>query len=191
MARTPRIPKCRAYHEAGHVVAAIVLKLGVRSVSVIPDKTRAVGSRYSGGRTEIAPNMWLNLPMPMFHKMRPKLPKVAIRDWKIAVLLEAERHALFLLAGIHAETRRARRRPRSGFADYGDRKQVAEVLCKSIEKIGEKRTKNDLLTWLARLCREARALIKAHWRSVEKVAARLLVKHVLTSDEVAELIPAE
>jgi hypothetical protein len=105
--------------------------------------------------------------------------------------LAGERQALFHLAGTRAKIRHAGERPRDGIAEHYDTKNAQGALVKSLDKIGEKRTENDVLKWLVRLDREARALIKAHWRSVEKVAARLMVKHVLTADDVAELIPAE
>jgi ATP-dependent Zn protease len=45
--------KGTAYHEAGHAVAAISQRLRVKTISIIPDKSRGTLEWYSAGRVDL------------------------------------------------------------------------------------------------------------------------------------------
>ena len=51
--KRPRFRRSSAYHEAGHAVVAVVLGVGVESVSLYPDKSRGTLEWYSVARTNL------------------------------------------------------------------------------------------------------------------------------------------
>jgi ATP-dependent Zn protease len=51
--KRPQFRRSKAYHEAGHAVAAVALSIRVESISLHPDKSRGTLDWYSGARTTI------------------------------------------------------------------------------------------------------------------------------------------
>ncbi len=94
---------------------------------------------------------------------------------------------MYRIAGALAEIRHTRGRANKlGVA--GDYENMGYELRETLKKIGEARDSNELRAWINRLESNTRALLKQHWRCVEKVAAELLVKHKLSGKYVRELM---
>jgi ATP-dependent Zn protease len=150
-----------AYHEAGHVVAAFMQGVPVRSVTIVPDKLEAyLGLVQHGDLTR-----GVNLETDNSSRIRSRIEKLIVVGF----------------AGTAAQRKYDRRSWRS-FHSFGDDKSaalLADAVCSSPA------ASEAFLKWLAVTADD---LIAAHWSDVEKIAKALVEEKTLTRARVRELL---
>jgi hypothetical protein len=136
-----------AYHEAGHVVAALMQGVAVRSVTIVPDKQKA----YLGLVRHEDLTRGVNLETDNSSRTRSRIEKLIVVTF----------------AGTAAQRRYDRRSWRSfhSSGDYNSAVRLADVVCSSSA------ASEAFLKWLAVTADD---LIGAHWPDVEKIAKALL-----------------
>jgi hypothetical protein len=153
-----------AYHEAGHAVAAYMLKIALRrkEVSIVPDNER--GSDGSTSHLQV-------------------VSKEIEYDRSGKNFLRAERLVKMSLAG---EIAQRRYKPRSMRSHHGhsDRDHAADLLSYFAT------SQEELQVWLKLLTiRTENMFAPARvWRAVEKLAAALMVKRAISGKEATEII---
>ena len=142
-----------AYHEAGHVVAALMQGVAVRSVTIVPDKQKA----YHGLTRHEDLTRGVDLETDNSSRTRSRIEKMIVVRF----------------AGAAAQ-RRYDRRSWRGFhssSDYKIAARLAATVCSSPA------ASKAFLKWLAVTADD---LIGAHWPYVEKVAKALLEEKTLS-----------
>jgi ATP-dependent Zn protease len=160
MKRRRRKHEGTAYHEAGHAVAACVLrlKIGKRGVTILPEKERNML-----GCANIAAQL----------RERPDCATSARTRARI------EAWAVAHLAGDVAERKFNGRRSFGGHSDLLHASDLLEYISSSVEQF-------DARLRVAYV--GAQDLIEDNWESVQAVAEELLRKRTLSADEVAKLV---
>ena len=148
-----------AYHEAGHAVAAFVLrlKIGRRGVTIVPDKERDMLG-------------YVNITAQL--RERPDCATSARTRARIEAWVAH-------LAGDIAERKFSGRRRFGGHSDLLQASDLLEYISTSVEQF-------DARLRVASV--GARDLIEDNWPSVQAVAEELLRKKTLSADEVAKLV---
>jgi hypothetical protein len=145
-----------AFHEAGHAVAAVAQRIGLESVSILPDKTRGTFEYYSGGRINVKPG-----------------------EFDVG-----DRGVILLLSGIASQKKHAPTSVRrfSGLTDYEKAKQL--VFGRTDPQRSDDPLMVLLKNRWEWLVEETRQLIEANWLVVGVVADRLLETGELSGKEV-------
>lgn len=153
-----------AYHEAGHVVAAVVL--GHQFDYVVIDPESPVAPK-TGDRT---PHnlMWTD----------------GVLDEEMTLPL-AENRALFAFAGDAADMHLIGGRPPGEMFDHGG--DYCEAFRGAVRMFPENRERH---AFLDRMEDRARAFVREplRWRQIQAVAEALLTRHKLSGTEAAEII---
>jgi ATP-dependent Zn protease len=145
-----------AYHEAGHAVACIKLRVRVRKATIIPVDADVLGhvshaNVYGGVRLDI--------------------------ETSDRARLRAERDILIALAGDAAERKFCKRRRFGGGADYERAVDAALHLCSSAKAT------EAFVNWLAVAAAD---LVESQWAAIERVAKALIERKTLTGAQVRE-----
>ena len=160
MKRRRRRHESTAYHEAGHAVAAFVLrlKIGRRGVSIVPDKEHGkLGYANIAAQLRERPDCATNART-----------RARIETWAVAYL-----------ARDVAERKFYGRRRFGGHSDLLHASDLLEYIATSVEQF-------DARLRVAYV--GAQDLIEDNWSSVQTVAEELLRKQTLSTDEVAKLV---
>jgi ATP-dependent Zn protease len=160
MNRRRRRYESTTYHEAGHAVAAFVLrlKLGRRGVTIVPDRERdLLGCANIAARLRERPDCATSART-----------KAHIEAWAVAHL-----------AGDVAERKFNGRRRFGGHSDLLQASDLLEYISSSVEQFDAR---------LRVACVGAQDLIEDNWPSVQAVAEELLQKKTLSAEEVAKLV---
>jgi ATP-dependent Zn protease len=160
MNRRRRRHESTAYHEAGHALAAFVLrlKIGRRGVTIVPDKERDML-----GYANIAAQLRERPDRAISARTRAR-----IEAWAVA-----------RLAGDVAERKFNGRRRFGGHSDLLQASDLLEYISTSVEQF-------DARLRVAYV--GARDLIEGNWPSVQAVAEELLRKRTLSSNEIEKLV---
>ena len=156
MKRLRRKHESTAYHEAGHAVAAFVLrlKIGRRGVSIVPDREKdLVGLAHVPVQVQEQPD----------------------RAVSGRTRLHLEKQAIMCFAGDAAERKFDGRRRFGGHRDYQHAAELLAPLATSWEQ-------HDARIEVARL--GARDIVEATWSSIQAVAEELLRKKTLNAADV-------
>jgi ATP-dependent Zn protease len=164
--RSLRELQCTAYHEAGHAVAAHVLKRGIKRVSIAPDDEEG-----SLGHCHHAS------PLSGFD------PDVYGYDMGSKTWHWLERETLILVAGLVAEARfKGKHDWRGAQSDLSFAYRLADYLCSSTKETRK------YISWMME---RARNLFDSRnglrWRQVRYVARELLSKKTISGKNVREL----
>jgi hypothetical protein len=138
-----------AYHEAGHVVAAVAQGVALRAITIVPDKQEGYAGRVQHGDLTSR----VNLEADNTARTRSRI----------------ERQIVIALAGAAAQRRYDRRSWRSfhSSSDYEVAANLADAISSSPA------ASEAFLKWLAAATDD---LITARWAEVEKIAKALLCR---------------
>jgi hypothetical protein len=161
--RTKAASLATAYHEAGHVIAAVFqdISLRVHAVSIVPDR------ESSGRMYHSNPLQGMRLDVEVSDKAR----------------LRAERLADICLAGIEAQCRHRRSSVRSYHA-HDDYRQAVDLISYFVG------TPDVLDAYLHFLRARTKELLNApgRWECVEAIAKALMAENTLSKTRVSEII---
>jgi ATP-dependent Zn protease len=149
-----------AYHEAGHAVAAVLLRLGIgrRSVSIVPEKAHGIlGYTHIMARLREQPDCATS-----------EATKSRIEAWAIASL-----------AGDAAELRLDGKRRFGGHQDFRQAIGLLTYISTSFEQ-------HDARIEAARI--GAKDLVETNWPAIQTVARELLSEKTLTGAEVRAIV---
>jgi ATP-dependent Zn protease len=148
-----------AYHEAGHVVAAVVVGLSPHSASIVPDIDTDGRVRHK------KPFHGINLEVDNSDRAR----------------LRVERNIIICFAGPSAQRKH---QPRSWRTWHGQTDfETAVDLAGRVS--GSDAEADAFLKWLNE---RAVALVNFHWESVERVATALLARRTLNAAEIKHIV---
>ncbi len=164
--------KSIAYHEAGHAVAAVVLKRGVRNVTIRPRNDYAGRLLQRTGVTETSSHKALRKDL------------IITAAGPVAQARMSKCSTMRVLGGVRAS---------------GDREAIENMLNALGEftltqeyyaPLGKEISVQDMTAGTRRAISEARSLLREHWPAVERVAKALLKHGRLTGTEVRALVQA-
>ncbi len=150
-----------AYHEAGHAVAARLLSVRFKEVTILPTKTSL------GHVLPAAPPKWFE-------------PDVARANSRIRS--QIENRTRVLLAGPAAEAR---------FKGRHDWRSASDDIRQAVSLLDYvSRSNGEVEAYFALMRIQAGGLIEKHWDEVQGVAEALLERTRLTAKDVAKIITA-
>ena len=169
--------KATAFHEAGHAVAAWLVKIPIRKVTIVP-KGDAAG--YVLRRGVAFPKRVREI---LESGSRGTIRYIYAREYAWGQFI-AERHAVYCLAGVEAQRRFNARSVRL-YQYEGDRQSALDGL----ERIDGT---DDLRLYWGLMQERARRLINepSAWAAVKAIAAELMRRKTLSGDEARRVMIA-
>ena len=169
MKKPNRVSREVAYHEAGHAVLHLILRLPLRQATIIPNQSKGSAGHVTGGT------------IPLWIRSIAHYGDA----WEYPRALSRTLSEICALKAGHTAGRRATRRA-NWYGAKGDRLQAHDWI---FLLVPERRLKEAraLDNWL-----EARTtrLVKAHWKAIEGVAQELLQKRSLKGQEIRNIVQA-
>ena len=159
-------PTTKAYHEAGHAVAAIVLCSGrITTVSIRPNKTFETRGHVLLNHVRLVEAQNINTPQ---------------EEWSEMVLRNTEMHVMIFLAGEAAQRLHSPRSVRL-WHSLSDWEKAMEMLRLVIPEA-------DIHARSTALMQATKELLQKNWAAVQAVAALLIEREELPGDEVEYVV---